>query len=359
MPVATGSSHRNELTSRLTVDEIEAAFSACNPERLPEEAIRQALARPDELAPRLLASLASPPVDFVATTADLDAEEHDLLPVLAMFLLAAAGNKTAFRPILDFFEEGGLGAEDSTGELVMFDLPILLAATYAGDPEPLEACTLSATSSARLRAATAATLVILSNTGRIERGRVEAVMEQALTNLMAETDGEDLAEDVGNLVSSVMHLRSESLMPLIEACFERGLIEPFHTSREEIEEAYRSSEPLGTREAREAADRQDLVAYLEEWIESFVPNPFMAVGGRDEDDLDDDLGDIDPRDLVRTGRNAGSLFDARTGGAAVYDLSDSDVSPGGTYRRETPKVGRNEPCPCGSGKKYKKCCLTD
>ena len=21
-----------------------------------------------------------------------------------------------------------------------------------------------------------------------------------------------------------------------------------------------------------------------------------------------------------------------------------------------PKVGRNEPCPCGSGKKYKKCC---
>ena len=25
--------------------------------------------------------------------------------------------------------------------------------------------------------------------------------------------------------------------------------------------------------------------------------------------------------------------------------------------REAPKVGRNDPCPCGSGKKYKKCCL--
>ena len=22
-----------------------------------------------------------------------------------------------------------------------------------------------------------------------------------------------------------------------------------------------------------------------------------------------------------------------------------------------PKIGRNDPCPCGSGKKYKKCCL--
>lgn len=24
--------------------------------------------------------------------------------------------------------------------------------------------------------------------------------------------------------------------------------------------------------------------------------------------------------------------------------------------REAPKVGRNDPCPCGSGKKFKKCC---
>ncbi|NLD18859.1 MAG: hypothetical protein GX663_01230 [Clostridiales bacterium] len=27
-----------------------------------------------------------------------------------------------------------------------------------------------------------------------------------------------------------------------------------------------------------------------------------------------------------------------------------------TVRRQSPKVGRNDPCPCGSGKKYKHCC---
>ncbi|MBQ2039094.1 MAG: SEC-C domain-containing protein [Thermoguttaceae bacterium] len=27
-----------------------------------------------------------------------------------------------------------------------------------------------------------------------------------------------------------------------------------------------------------------------------------------------------------------------------------------TYRNKSPKVGRNDPCPCGSGKKYKNCC---
>jgi len=26
-------------------------------------------------------------------------------------------------------------------------------------------------------------------------------------------------------------------------------------------------------------------------------------------------------------------------------------------RRMLPKIGRNELCPCGSGKKYKKCCM--
>ena len=27
-----------------------------------------------------------------------------------------------------------------------------------------------------------------------------------------------------------------------------------------------------------------------------------------------------------------------------------------TFRNDQPKVGRNDDCPCGSGKKYKKCC---
>lgn len=42
------------------------------------------------------------------------------------------------------------------------------------------------------------------------------------------------------------------------------------------------------------------------------------------------------------------------------DLEDDELfaeEPALPYVRETPKVGRNDPCPCGSGKKYKKCCL--
>jgi preprotein translocase subunit SecA len=42
--------------------------------------------------------------------------------------------------------------------------------------------------------------------------------------------------------------------------------------------------------------------------------------------------------------------------AAAGDIAE-DVDLGiGSGKRELPKVGRNDPCPCGSGKKYKQCC---
>ncbi|WP_029935960.1 preprotein translocase subunit SecA [Thiomicrospira pelophila] len=36
--------------------------------------------------------------------------------------------------------------------------------------------------------------------------------------------------------------------------------------------------------------------------------------------------------------------------------AEGEVKDPNTFRRDVPKVGRNDPCPCGSGKKYKQCC---
>lgn len=43
---------------------------------------------------------------------------------------------------------------------------------------------------------------------------------------------------------------------------------------------------------------------------------------------------------------------------SVWDMIDGKTPKSNvvTFRREQPKIGRNDPCPCGSGKKYKKCC---
>jgi preprotein translocase subunit SecA len=42
--------------------------------------------------------------------------------------------------------------------------------------------------------------------------------------------------------------------------------------------------------------------------------------------------------------------------ASLFPLLGPGLGLPEPYRRTEPKVGRNEPCPCGSGKKYKKCC---
>ena len=48
-----------------------------------------------------------------------------------------------------------------------------------------------------------------------------------------------------------------------------------------------------------------------------------------------------------------SVFRKHEGRWYYYDYEAPTSDP---VVREKPKVGRNAPCPCGSGKKYKKCC---
>ena len=67
------------------------------------------------------------------------------------------------------------------------------------------------------------------------------------------------------------------------------------------------------------------------------------------------LGSIDPGALLRDRLRKLSNRDLEPSLVRADGSSPEYVSQG-TYKREGPKVGRNDPCPCGSGKKYKKCC---
>ena len=58
--------------------------------------------------------------------------------------------------------------------------------------------------------------------------------------------------------------------------------------------------------------------------------------------------------------------EGRLGGGRVLGLQILALKPsylrtasgkGETYQAPAAKVGRNDPCPCGSGLKYKKCCM--
>ena len=67
------------------------------------------------------------------------------------------------------------------------------------------------------------------------------------------------------------------------------------------------------------------------------------------------------RDLLADLEDAGRLADGRSLGttllAARPAYERAVAGKGETIRRPGSKLGRNDPCPCGSGKKYKKCCM--
>ncbi len=105
---------------------------------------------------------------------------------------------------------------------------------------------------------------------------------------------------------------------------------------------YGNALPLGEREVRiAAACATSFVAFFFKHQDIFRRDTFTPVceSYHDEDDLE-----------VR--------FTAPYGGAHLFEINDKAGGPGqGALPSQPLKVPRNAPCPCGSGRKYKKCCL--
>jgi yecA family protein len=116
----------------------------------------------------------------------------------------------------------------------------------------------------------------------------------------------------------------EEAQPMLAAIF--SLVRDEDIPNEVGAESLLDDVPAAARQAM----RRDALAALPE----IVPSLFYLSLGSDEDEDEYDLD-------------------------TVEDIDEPEASwkPAETCVRAGPKVGRNDPCPCGSGAKYKKCCL--
>jgi preprotein translocase subunit SecA len=73
-------------------------------------------------------------------------------------------------------------------------------------------------------------------------------------------------------------------------------------------------------------------------------------GAKDVDEFDEQNAANRTQDLEATHPAASGMADAT---ASTEDENPGNEEP---FKRKAPKVGRNDPCTCGSGKKYKQCC---
>ena len=77
-----------------------------------------------------------------------------------------------------------------------------------------------------------------------------------------------------------------------------------------------------------------------------------AGGEQDEEGMVEFIATFKEKGVVRR-HHERSNFSKKNG---RWYFVEGNMVTADTQVRESPKIGRNEPCPCGSGKKYKKCC---
>ena len=105
-------------------------------------------------------------------------------------------------------------------------------------------------------------------------------------------------------------------------------------------------------------DIMTMTGFLDGINDSLVkPNPIDTMTEKTEVSLEFDKENL-YKNMVAAGavwlyglEEWNDIFDAEKQKALYKEQKQSQ-----TVRNEGPKIGRNDPCPCGSGKKYKKCC---
>lgn len=65
----------------------------------------------------------------------------------------------------------------------------------------------------------------------------------------------------------------------------------------------------------------------------------------------------DAASLAKHGAHGGSAAAGAAAGGQMPGAAPEETKKQETVRRQAPKIGRNDECPCGSGKKYKNCCM--
>ena len=192
----------------------------------------------------------------------------------------------------------------------------ILAAVSDGDLTPIKSLILNRDADQYGRGAGVSALALLAAWAEIPR---EPVVEYFLW--LAEEGLEREPNQVwDSLVAESADIEALVVFPALRGAYRDGLADPQSMAPEELAE-----------------------------IESAPPGRMLEAMRERQPPIDD----------VAVATSWWSAFEKHSADDALEEVWDDErqqlIEPEQPYRAPT-KVGRNEPCPCGSGKKFKKCC---
>lgn len=261
---------------------------------LPAEALRRAAARPEAIAEPVLALLERAAEDAEA----IEDEETNLL-FWGLHALAAARDTRIFPPLMGLLRQDGEAVEGLLGDAITESLPSVIASTFDGDTDALARLILDSTADDFVRNSAFAALGFLTRQGRIPLEEAQALLvrfDEARAAVEAEPAWTGWEQ-------TIAYLGLTALVPRVEAARRDGRLTDEFSDAAWFRKALRQAN----------AEPPELGMFYAQHY-SYLDDPVKA-------------------------------------------LDWTDAAAGQPVKNPYKDVGRNDPCPCGSGRKFKKCCL--
>lgn len=323
MPLKPSSQQLVFAMERITMDNVEinevvAELDQEYTGKLPEQAIREVQRRSAEITPYL--------IELIRTASDTVRQGQ--VPkgnghLFALFLLAEFRAKEALPAILESVTLPGEGPFDLYGDSITEDLNRILAVLMDDDSWQLDGLINNPAVNEYVRWSAASTYRYLVRDGLITRDDAVQRLHEDLRVAIANRDKMGASGIVAELDTYAPH---EALEDIKEA-FRLRLVDRQIVHLSSIEKHIAKGESWIQEELSHCPPSgiEDTLLELSQWsaYQRPVPNTILLDS---EPDWEDESG------------------------------FDDDFQSLAQSTNGKPRVGRNEPCPCGSGKKFKKCC---
>jgi len=289
--------------------------------KFPEQAIKDALESKEKITPHLYEFLERTLVDLAKPT-DIEAisDESWYSLTFALFLLSTFREKASFPKIIQLCQHEPEVVDWLLGDIITEDLHRILGSTFDGNLKLLRELIENKNADEFVRNAGIKALVLLYKNHTLTR--------QELLDYFAELF-EALKDDdsyvINGLIGCCCDIFPGELYSEIKAASERHDIDPISIDLPWVDRIM-------------AGGQEEALSKLKQ------DNHYTLI--------DDPIKDLESWACFRgkPEESESNIFYSRAKSNIFYNGSEPYISP-------NKGIGRNDPCLCGSGKKYKKCCL--
>jgi hypothetical protein len=285
--------------------------------KFPRAAVKAAVARQEEVTPDLLRILE----ETVDRAAQIDAEGGYMAHLYAMFLLAQFRETRAYPLVVRF----ALLPEDIQyslcGDFITESLGQVLASVCGGDLAGIQSLIENESADQWVRGAALSGLVTLVAAGQKSRDEIVSYFAGLFRGKLVR----QWSHAWDTLVSYSSDLYAEELLDDIKEAYDEGLVDPGYIGFKHV--------------------KQDLALGKDRLFARLADDPHRRL-------VSDTVAEMEWWACFR--EDSPNRAKSTAPASAISGLTP--VAPSSQIKRATPKTGRNERCPCGSGKKYKKCC---